>query len=45
MSDSDGFIFEQDTVDQQQEPQSLSGVSSDYMNSYIPFDHGHVQRY
>jgi hypothetical protein len=36
--------FEQDTVDQQQELQSLSGVS-DYMNSDIPFDHGHVQRY
>ena len=36
--------FEQDTVDQQQELQSLSGVS-DYMNSDIPFDHGNVQRY
>jgi hypothetical protein len=44
MSDLDGLIFEQDTMDQQQELQSLSGVS-DYMNSDIPFDHGHVQHY
>jgi hypothetical protein len=44
MSDLDGLIFEQDTMYQQQELQSLSGVS-DYMNSDIPFDHGHVQRY
>jgi hypothetical protein len=37
MSDSDGLIFEQDPLDQQQQQQSLSGMSSDYMNSDIPF--------
>jgi hypothetical protein len=35
MSDSDGLVFEQDTLDQQQ--RFLSGISSDYMNSDIPF--------
>jgi len=35
MSDSDGLVFEQDTLDQQQP--FLSGISSDYMNSDIPF--------
>jgi hypothetical protein len=37
MSDSDGLVFEQDPLDHQQPQQSLSGISSDYMNSDIPF--------
>jgi hypothetical protein len=38
MSDSDGLTFEHDALDQEQEQdQFLSGISSDYMNSDIPF--------
>jgi hypothetical protein len=37
MSDSDGLVFEQDPLDQQQHQQSLSWISSDYTNSDISF--------